>query len=252
MKHTFSILLTMCILMLIGAALVPGLDVADKPRPRQGSTLTIQYSWCGASAKVVEQNVTSRIEGMVSAVGGVESVTSVSRFGSGSVTVRLKKEANVSATKFEIAALLRQVRDRLPEGVSWPTLSGGDVVTSSNAPERNRPLLTWQINADMPDIEIRRRAEEELKPILEHIEGISAINVSGGNNFYLEISYDAVQLAYNSLTANDISNAISDYIGHESIVGDVMHDDSDGSKSRITLKVKMDSERLSLEELPIR
>ena len=252
MKHTFSILLTMCILMLIGAALIPGLDVADKPRPRQGSTLSIQYSWPGASAKVVEQNVTSRIEGMVSAVGGVESVSSTSRFGSGSVTVRLKKEANVSATKFEIAALLRQVRDRLPEGVSWPTLSGGDVVTSSNAPERDRPLLTWQINADMPDIEIRRRTEEELKPILEHIEGISSINVSGGSNFYLEISYDAVQLAYNSLTANDISNAISDYIGYERIVGDVMHDDSDGSQSRITLKVKMDSERLSLEELPIK
>ena len=74
MKHTFSILLTLCIFLLIGAALVPGLDVADKPRPRQGSTLSISYHWSGASAKVIEQNVTSRLEGMVSAVNGVESV----------------------------------------------------------------------------------------------------------------------------------------------------------------------------------
>ena len=252
MKHTFPILLTLCIFLLIGAALVPGLDVADKPRPRQGSTLSISYHWSGASAKVIEQNVTSRLEGMVSAVNGVESVSSVSYFGSGHVTIRLKKEAAVSATKFEIASLLRQTRDKLPEGVSWPTLSGGEVVTSSNAPEKNRPLLTWQINADMPDLEIRKTAEEELKPLLERIKGIRDIAISGGSNFYLEISYDAVMLAINHLSAYDIENAIRDFIGREDIIGDVMKSDHDGSRSRISLKLKMDAERLALEALPIK
>ena len=47
-KHTnildrispFSLLLTMIILMIIGAALIPLVDVGSSPRPRQGKTLT--------------------------------------------------------------------------------------------------------------------------------------------------------------------------------------------------------------------
>lgn len=65
MKHSFSIILTMCILMIIGIALIPRLDISNKPRPRQGKTLNVTYSWSGASAKVIEQNVTSRIEDCV-------------------------------------------------------------------------------------------------------------------------------------------------------------------------------------------
>ena len=252
MKHSFSILLTLCILMLIGAALVPGLDVADKPRPRQGSTLTISYNWRGTSAKVIEQNVTSRIEGMVSAVSGVESVSSVSRFGSGKVTVQLKKGASVSGVKFEIASLLRQTRDRLPEGVSWPTLSGGEVVTSSNAPEKSRPLLTWQINAGMPDRDIRRKAEEELQPLLERIKQVNHVSVTGGNGFYLEISYDAEQLAIYRLTASDIEEAIRNFMGREDIVGDVLTTEADGTKSRIALQLAVDPDQVSLEAVPVK
>src|SRR3712207_5408667 len=118
MKHSFSILLTVGILMIIGVALIPGLDISNKPRPRQGKTLNISYNWPGASAKVVEQNVTSRIEGLVSSVRGVNKVSSVSNFGSGSVTIQLKENESVSGVKFEIASMLRQVRDKLPKDVS--------------------------------------------------------------------------------------------------------------------------------------
>ena len=97
MKHRFPILLTMCILMVIGVALVPRLDISNEPLPRQGRTLQIYYSWPGASAKVIEQNVTSRIEGLCSSVNGVESVESYSWFGSGNVNVTLKEKASVAS-----------------------------------------------------------------------------------------------------------------------------------------------------------
>ena len=78
---SFSLLLTMIILMIIGAALIPLVDVGSSPKPRQGKTLTISYGWRNASPKVVEQEVTSKIEGLVSAVKGVAGV--LFRFGTG-------------------------------------------------------------------------------------------------------------------------------------------------------------------------
>ena len=179
MRHSFSILLTVCILMIIGMALISGLDISNKPRPRQGKTLNISYYWQGASAKVVEQNVTSRIEGLVSSVRGVESVSSESNFGSGNVTVQLKKNASVSGVKFEIASLLRQVRDKLPKEVTYPELSGGEIVTGRGR-DKDARILSYRIKAAMPDIEIKKLAERTIKQNIEKIEGVNSVEVSGG------------------------------------------------------------------------
>ena len=46
----FTLLLVLAILITIGAALIPLIDVADKPRPRQGKTLTVSFWWQGATA----------------------------------------------------------------------------------------------------------------------------------------------------------------------------------------------------------
>ena len=220
MKHSFPILLTMCILMIIGVALIPGLDISNKPRPRQGKTLTISYRWQGASAKVVEQNVTSRIEGLVSSVRGVEKVSSVSYFGSGTVTVQLKRNASVAGVKFEIASLLRQVRDKLPKDVSYPELTGGEVVTGRER-DRDTHILTYIIKAQMPDYDMRKLAERTVKQQLERVEGVNRVEVSGGTGKYMEISYNAERMALYGLTSYDIEEAIRSYLGREDIVGQI-------------------------------
>ncbi len=251
MRHTFSILLTMCILMVIGVALIPSLDISNKPAPRQGKSLTISYNWPGASAKVMEQNVTSRIEGLASSVRGVESVSSVSYFGSGSVTVRLKKNASVSSVKFEIASLLRQIRDKLPKGVSYPDLSGGEVVTGKER-EDNTPILTYRINAPMSDFDIRKRAERTIKPKLERIEGVRHVDVSGGTGRYLEISYNAEQLALYGLTSVDIEEAIRNYLGRQNIIGDIIKRDHNGTGERISLFLVVNGKQGLLESIPVK
>lgn len=252
MKHSFSILLTMCILMVVGAALIPKLDIADKPLPRQGKTLTISYSWWGTAAKVIEQNVTSRIEGLVCSVKGVESVSSESRFGSGTVTIHLKKDASVSGVKFEISSILRQMRDKFPQGVSYPELSGGEVTSSRIKEEKNRPLLSYQINADLPDREIRQLVEKSMKLQLEKLEDINRVEVTGGNDIYMEISYDAEQLALHQLTSSDIASAISNYLGKEDIIGDVIHKDKKGERERITLSLMIEPDMKGFETIPVK
>ena len=65
---SFTVILTFVILMVVGAALAPLIDVGTEPAPRQGKSMTITYSWPNAAAKTVEQNLTSPVEGMVAAL----------------------------------------------------------------------------------------------------------------------------------------------------------------------------------------
>lgn len=250
MKHSFSIILTMCILMVVGIALIPRMDISNKPRPRQGKTLTVSYSWNGASAKVIEQNVTSRIEGLCASVNGVENVSSASYFGSGRVTVELKKQASVSGVKFEIASLIRQTRSKLPEGVSYPEVTGGEVVTGESEKQKVRSILSYTVNARLRDREIRNIVEQELKPKLERVDGVHHVDVSGGAWQYMEIDYDANTLSLYGLTAHDLEEAIRAFMGRNDIVGDVIHTNEKGEDSRISLFLT--EKGMALESMPIK
>ena len=221
MKHNFSILLVMCILMVIGMALIPRLDISNEPRPEQGKTLTITYWWQNASAKVVEQNVTSRIEAAVSVLKGVESVSSVSAFGSGRITVEMKPKANVSMAKFEMASILRQLRPKLPQNMSFPVVSGGEVDASRADDDEVKLILTYQLNADMSEEQMRQLAEKETKRDIEKIAGVNNVQVSGTKSQYMEISYDANEIGVYGLTNNDIVEAVRNFTGREDVIGEV-------------------------------
>ena len=247
----FTLLLTLVILMTIGAALIPLVDVADNPRPRQGKTLTVSFWWRGASAKVIEQNVTSRIEGLMVSVKGVESVQSESYFGWGQVTAELKKNADVSSVKFEIASLLRQVRKRLPEGVSYPSLSGGEVVNEQSRKETTRLLLTYQVNSNLSDEQLKEYIERQVEPALERLDDVRRVEVTGGVNKYIEITYDPFVLATYGLTATDMEAAIRSFIGRSDVVGEVTHAEADGHRRRMALYLSTRQFSSPLEQIPI-
>lgn len=244
----FTLLLLLAVLMVIGCALIPRIDVADQPRPRQGKTLSVWYSWRGASAKVIEQNVTSRIEGLVSAVRGVERVKSESYFGSGRVTIELKKNADVSATKFEIASLLRQIRKQLPEGVSYPELSGGEVVNENQRKETTQVLLSYRVNSNLSDEQLKEYIERQVEPTLRQIDEVKRVEVTGGRSKYIVITYDPFILSSYGLSAGDIENGIKSFLGKSDVVGELQPKEK-GEKR--TLYLTTEKFGKPLEEMPI-
>lgn len=249
MKHNFSILLVMCILMVIGVALTPRLDISNEPRPEQGKTLTITYWWQNASAKVLEQNVTSRIEAAVSMVKGVEKVSSMSEFGSGRVTVEMKPKANVSMAKFEIASILRQLRPKLPEGMSFPIVSGGEVDASRADGNEVKLILTYQLHADMSEEQIKQLAEKETKRYIEKIDGVNHVQISRTKSHYMEVTYDANEISVYGLANNDIVEAVKNFTGREDVIGEVTT-----NNGRVTIPLILTSRGngKTFEQMPLR
>ncbi|MGN0234430.1 MAG: efflux RND transporter permease subunit [Bacteroidaceae bacterium] len=244
----FTFLFTLAILMVVGAALIPRVDVADQPRPRQGKTLQVSYAWPGASAKVVEQNVTSRIEGLVAGIRGVGSVKSESHFGSGQVTISLKPSADVSATKFEIASLMRQTYKKLPEGVTYPELSGGEVINENRRSETVKLLLGYQVNSNLKDEQLKEYIERHVRPELERFEEIRRIEVTGGTSKYIVVTYDPFVLAGYGLTAYDMENGIRSFLGRADVVGEYQQP---GDPERRTIYLTTDKFGKPLEQMPI-
>lgn len=243
----FTILLIMAVLMLVGAAVLPLIDVAEQPRERQGRKLTISWSWPGASAKVVEQNVTSRLEGLVSAMKGVAKTESESRFGGGSIVVELKPETSVSAAKFEILSVLRQTYSKLPEGMSYPDLRGGEVVTGRRSRETETKLLTYIVNADMNGRQLSEYISQNVEKQLERNKLIKRTEVSGARDKFIELTYDPVLLSTHGITVGDLETAIRAFMGREDIVGEVVV-----GNARMALYLTTDELSKPLERIPLK
>lgn len=248
----FTLILVMVICAMAGCAVIPLLDVEPEPRPLQGKTISVSFKWPDASPKVIEQNVTSRIEGVVSAIKGVENVSSVSRFGGGKVDIELKPQTDVSAARFEIASAIRQIYRKFPEKVSYPEISGGEVVTEAGKEDAEKLLLSYELNSTMNNDQLKEYAENQLEPTLRRMDGVRRVEITGSTGKYVEIEYDPLKLHAAGINVDDIEGAVRGFMGRADIVGELDVASSDGSMERKALYLDIEQFGKPLERMPVK
>ena len=241
---TFSVILVLVVLMVIGAAMIPMLSVQYTPNVLR-KNITISYNWSGASAKLIEREVTSRLEGVAASVRGIHEVSSVSRQGSGSVSLTLKPGADINAIRFELAGAIRSVYSKLPEGVSYPEIS------ASSRGAATTPLMTLTLNADMPSRQLLRYAENNIITPLAALKGVGSVTLSGATPFYTEVRYDPDLMNIHGVSALDIRIALSDAVKEKEGAGimPVGETGSDGEGLFVFLNVRTDD---NLESIPVK
>src|SRR5690606_14243706 len=197
---SFSIILLFLCLSIIGASVIPLLSVQLAPS-RTSPNLSVSFSWNDVSAKVIEQEVTSKLEGVFNTVKGVKDISSISEKGKASISIDFKKGTNLDAVRFELANLIRQSYTEVPEGVSYPYIS----LNSVN--ENNTPILSYSINANESPYYIKKYTENQILPKLASLKGVNQVNVYGAAPFEWVIEYDSNKLIQLNLTINDIEVA---------------------------------------------
>ncbi len=201
---SFSILIIFILLMIVGTSLLPLLNVQLTPS-RSLPGLSVSYSWPDASARVIEQEVTSKLEGLFSSVKGVKDVSSVSSKGYGRINLLLKKSVNLDAARFEIASLIRRAYSDLPEQVSFPEL------TMSTSGQNSSPILTYTLNVSESPFFIQKYAESHLVPKLSVIPGISGVKVYGATPYEWEIRFNSELVQQLGIQSNEIGQSVSNY-----------------------------------------
>lgn len=217
---SFTIIVTFLCVALAGIAFIPLLPIKLSPS-RTLPQLTISYSMPGNSARVIEMEVTSRLESMLARIKGIKEINSTSGNGWGYVTLELDKHTNIDAARFEASTIIRQTWPSLPEGISYPVLE-----MSRPDDKESRPFMSYTLNAAATPIFIQRFAEDQIKPRLSSIQGIYRIDVSGATPMEWRLEYDSHQLSELGISTADIQQAISQYYRKEFLgTGNVQFED---------------------------
>lgn len=200
---SFTLIVTFVCLSLIGVVLVPLLPVKLAPS-RSLPGLTVSFSMPGNSSRVIEAEVTSKLEAMMARVKGIRKVNSTSDNGSGSISLELDKHADIDVTRFEVSTIIRQTWPQLPEGVSYPQIS-----TRRSDDKASRPFITYTLNAPANPILIQQYAEENIKPVLGQLKGIYKVELNGATPMEWLLEYDSDQLSRLGITLQAVQRAIN-------------------------------------------
>jgi len=206
---SFTIIVSFLCLALAGLAFIPLLPVKLAPSHTLPS-LSVSYSLPYHSSRVIEMEVTSRLEAMLSRVKGIKEIRSTSGNGWGRINIQLDKHTDPDAARFEVSTIIRQTWPDMPDGLSYPT-----VQMSRPDDSEARPFISYTLNAASSPAFIQRYAENNIKPVLSGVKGIYRIDISGATPMEWQIEYDSHQLTALGITVTDIQTAISNFYRKE-------------------------------------
>jgi multidrug efflux pump subunit AcrB len=200
-NSTFTILTTFTLFVIIGFALLPLLEVSLLPNRSQPS-ITVQYAMSHASGEVIDAEITTPLEGVMSTLSGLVKLRSKTGKGSGRITLTFDKEVDMDTMRFEVSALMRQLKSVLPSTMSAPS------IYSYNPDDKSAEnLLIYAINGKGDKAEIRQVLEGKVMTALSEIEGVHNIQLSGAESKEWHLRYDARVLEQANISISDIRDA---------------------------------------------
>lgn len=201
----------MAVLSVIGMALLPMLNIQYKPSSA-GRTISVTFSYPGASPEIVEAEVTSKIEGIMSRLPGNTGVSSDSSTGYGHVEVDFRKGTDMSSARLELASALRNLYPELPDGVSYPSIS------HNSRGRKSSSALSYLIKSSLPSQEIEAFVREHIMPAISSVEGVDNVSVHGATPYHWVVTFDAAKAAAAQVTSHDIASAFTSAFS-ETLVG---------------------------------
>jgi hydrophobic/amphiphilic exporter-1 (mainly G- bacteria), HAE1 family len=155
-------------------------------------TLSISTTYENASPEEIEELVTRPVEEAMSAVPGVEEVTSVSSEGQSSVRVTFDWGTDLDAAANDIRDRLDRVIPQLPDDAERPVLRKFDLASF--------PVLILGLSSRLDPVEVRSIVDDQIKHRIERVPGVASLDISGGYTREIHINLDS-----NKLKALDIS-----------------------------------------------
>lgn len=163
--------------------------------------ITVQTTYTGASAEVVESQITEPLEESINGIAGIRSVTSSSSYGRSSITVEFELGVDLETAANDVRDRVDQARRRLPADVDPPQVS------KSNA--NSSPVVIMSVYSTKRSLmEVSEYAATTLKERLQTIEGIAEIVIWGERTPAMRVVLQPANMAAYGMSPNTVRTAL--------------------------------------------
>ncbi len=187
------------VLVVLGVVGLQSLEIRFFPK-LEVPVVTINSYYQGASAKLMDSEVTTPIENALAGIDGVKSITSSSSAQYSNITVLFRLGGNFEQEASEVRDKTFGIKDKLPSDMTLPTVNVGA--------KGSRILGIGFTDKEKSNIEIRNYLSKTVTPLLRQVKGVGEVDVLGSTSYAMRIWLNASKMAALNITVTDIKTAL--------------------------------------------
>ncbi len=200
-KHPISILMLYIAILLGSLVALNNIQVDFLPKMRD-RYLLVNADFEGIPADEMKKLVTVPLEDSLASLKGIKNISSVTRDGLSLVKIELQWNIDSDLALVECKELIDQCYEILPNGCEKPSVrifnpSAKETVMLAVIPKDN-------------DLEYTRFiVENDIKPRLQRISGVSSVLLSGGDKAEIQVVPDKIKMESMGLTLQSIAEIVA-------------------------------------------
>ena len=198
-RPVFAAVLSL-ILVIVGLMSLASMTIREFPdieRP----IVSIDTSYRGAAAEIVERRVTQVIEDQIAGISGIDKISSRSFDERSRITIEFNRSRDPDGAANDVRDRVARVLGNLPDETDPPEVAKQD---------SDSEVTMWiDVSSDsLPIMEVTDYAERYLVDELSVIDGVALVRTSGDRRQAMRIWIDPQALAARGLTVTDIEDAL--------------------------------------------
>ncbi|RLA21216.1 MAG: multidrug transporter AcrB [Gammaproteobacteria bacterium] len=188
------------VILLVGLISYDRLTVREYPKIDL-PVVTVETIYPGASASIIETQVTQIIEDSLSGIEGIDFMNSISRTEKSQITVTFKMDRDPDNAAADVRDRVSRITGQLPDDIDPPVVSK----TEADA----QPIIWIAFSSDRySGMEMTEVADQRLKDQLQTINGVANVMIFGERKYSMRIWMDPARMAAYQLIPQDLEEAL--------------------------------------------
>ena len=198
-RPVFATVLSL-LMLLIGIVSFDRLTVREYPNIDE-PVVSVVTTYPGASAKIIESQVTQILEGSIAGIEGIDVLESNSRAESSRITVRFRLGIDPDVGASDVRDRVSRVRQNLPDEISEPVISKVEA-------DAQPVLFVIFRNSAMSPLQLTDYVDRNIVDRFKNVSGVADVQIFGERRYAMRIWIDRHRLAALNLTVQDVEEAL--------------------------------------------
>jgi len=188
------------ILVVLGLAAFASLPIRELPSV-DPPVVSIQTTYRGASAEIIEERITQVLERQVSGIQGIDRVTSSSRDGRSQINITFTLNTDLETAANDVRDAASRVVNQLPDQADPPQIAKANADSA--------PIIIMNMTSTtLSSLQLADYADRFLVERMSTIPGVAQVGLNGPI-YAMRIWLDSGQMAARGVTVEDVETALS-------------------------------------------
>jgi len=188
------------LVVLVGIVSYTRLTIREYPNIDE-PTVSVRTDYVGASAEIIETQVTQILENSIAGIEGIEIISSTSRQERSNITVRFRPDVDPDVAASDVRDRASRVRGRMPNEIEEPIIAKVEADA--------QPIMYLSLTSSRHNpLELTDFADRFITDRVQNITGVAEVQIRGERRYAMRVWLDRARMAAYNITVQEIEAAM--------------------------------------------